>query len=167
LICQTRTLIPTSILAEHTKGAPACAGLPWGLAFETWDFPGKGQSSPLRVPGQIGVTKVTNTLTTHSFTQRVRTPKATGGIKLSQLDATSEGASRQRRLVMRALKLPLLRPTTETDRPKPSRDECLRPFADTLDSAVRDAAALRRRPLSDHSANRTWENNVVSGEFGE
>jgi hypothetical protein len=30
---------------EHAKGAPACPGMPWGLASETWDPPSKGQSS--------------------------------------------------------------------------------------------------------------------------
>jgi hypothetical protein len=34
-------------------GAPACPGLPWGLAFETWDPPRKGQSRPFSISEYI------------------------------------------------------------------------------------------------------------------
>jgi hypothetical protein len=41
-------------------GAPACPGVPWGLGFETWDPPSKGQLSPtlracVRTPFPISV----------------------------------------------------------------------------------------------------------------
>jgi hypothetical protein len=28
---------PEPMRRKNAKGAPACAGVPWGLAFETWD----------------------------------------------------------------------------------------------------------------------------------
>jgi hypothetical protein len=31
---------------EHAEGAPAGPGVPWGLAFETWDPRSKGPLSP-------------------------------------------------------------------------------------------------------------------------
>jgi hypothetical protein len=33
-------------ILDKRLGAPACPGMPWGLAFETWAPPRKGQSSP-------------------------------------------------------------------------------------------------------------------------
>jgi hypothetical protein len=38
--------VPNRFSPGNAKCAPACPGLPWGLAFETWDPPRKGQSSP-------------------------------------------------------------------------------------------------------------------------
>jgi hypothetical protein len=55
--------IPTG----NTMGAPACPGVPWGLAFETWDPPDKGRYNSqnvyvgksllnfAQVPDQVGL----------------------------------------------------------------------------------------------------------------
>jgi hypothetical protein len=42
-------LLPPAERLPHDKkkGAPACPGMPSGVAFETWDPPGKGESPPL------------------------------------------------------------------------------------------------------------------------
>jgi hypothetical protein len=50
---------PTPTPTEHAKGAPACPGVPWGLAFETWDPPSKGQSNPA-----LRFDRITSTTTT-------------------------------------------------------------------------------------------------------